>query len=482
MEKRTKQIAAIVIIVVIAAATGIGVWLYFEFSSPYWVTPGAPGDITEDQWIKIGCLGDLNDIQGQGNYKGAYLQAKEINEAGGITVDGTTYYFALGREDTGESRPVLDESIGLAAAQRLLSNGAEFFVGGFRTEACEVYREPIMDAKKLFFGTGSADNEMCEAVGHNYPKYKYWFRVMPINGTALATQQLWFIVALQGFLNATYYPQGEEIDTAVILRENLDWTDAFNSSNAFHLGLEMITGMNVIDMPYDSAATADDFVDIWADIKDDGADIVIPVISAGTGIFMSAEWKASEAPCIVSGINVESQEKSYWEETNGAGEYETTMVPLTRTNKTSLTLEYYDRFIDQWGAPPLYTATGAYDALFILADAINQTQSFDVDTLITYLEGGEWVGTSASVRRFKFTGNHDILAWMGPGQDTDLSQTIIAQWMDDGEGGGELRAVDGLPHSDGLVSAAENPYTFYPEDMAVYNYTVPDWVHTAWSS
>ncbi|TFF87522.1 MAG: hypothetical protein EU549_04570, partial [Promethearchaeota archaeon] len=413
MEKKTKQIAAIVAIVVIAAASGIGVWLYLSLRSPYWVTPGAPSDITEDQYIKVGCLGDLNDIQGQGNYKGAYLRAKELNEAGGVTVGNTTYYFALAKEDTGESRPVLDESIGLAAAQRLLDAGAEFFVGGFRTESCEVYREPIMDAQKIFFGTGSADNGMCEAVDEDYPKYKYWFRTMPINGTALATQQLWFIVALQGYLNNTYYPT-EEIDTAVILRENLDWTDAFNNTNTFHLGLEGLTGMTVHDYPYDSAATAEDFDDIWDDIKGLGADIVIPVISAGTGIFMSSKWKASAAPCIVSGINVESQEKSYWDETDGAGEYETTMVPLTRTNKTEITLDYYDRFIAQWGAPPLYTATGAYDSLTLLHDAINQTKSFDVDTLITYFEGGEWVGTSASVNKFIFTVNHDILAWMGP--------------------------------------------------------------------
>ncbi|MGM0469237.1 MAG: hypothetical protein ACQERB_10580, partial [Promethearchaeati archaeon] len=152
MERRTKQLVAVVAIVVIATASGVGIWLFLSLRGPTWLLPGAPSGIPEDQWIKVGCLGDLNDIQGIGNYEGAHFAAYEINSNGGVEVNGTTYYVAVAKEDTAESRPVYDTTIGVAAAERMLEvHGAEYIVGGFRTEVLEAYIETVMDAETLFF-------------------------------------------------------------------------------------------------------------------------------------------------------------------------------------------------------------------------------------------------------------------------------------------------------------------------------------------
>lgn len=480
MEKGTKRILVIVLIIVIAGGVGVTVWLLWP--KEYWVTPGVSG-IPEEQWIKVGCLGDLGDIQGQANYEGAFLSAKIVNQAGGIDVDGTTYYIALGAEDTGESREPLDESLGISAVLSLLEHGAEYFIGGFRTEAVLAYREDIMDAEKLFLSTGCAGNEFTEPLNTTagYEKYKYYFRVMPTNGTTLATQMFWFWLALRGYLNAVY-GAFNPIDSCVILREAHVWTDPFNATSNFATNLALYTGMTVIDMPFNPGASADDFDSYWDTIENTHhADIVIPIISGGAGIFMASKYKQFEVPCVVGGINVESQGPEYWDETDGGAEFELTMVPLTRTNKTSITVDYYDLYVSEYGHVPLYTATGAYDAINLLTDVISSTQSFDVDDLISAFESGEWVETSGSVRKFKFTGLHDIRAWMAPGDDTDLAQTLFAQWMDDGTGEGELRAVGSFPYPYGLVNHLYNPYSFYPEGMVVYNYTLPDWVIDAWT-
>ncbi|MBD3216117.1 MAG: ABC transporter substrate-binding protein [Candidatus Lokiarchaeota archaeon] len=501
MERRTKQIVAIVAIAAIAVGTGVGIGIYFLFSPPYWETPGAPTGISEDRWIKVGLVGDLDDPSGVGNYQGAYLAVEEINKDGGIVVNGTRYYFAIASENTGEARPSYDITIGQRAVETLLSNGAEYFVGGFRTEVVEAYRENIMNAKKIFLSSGCAGDGLTEDVESTPAKYKYYFRVMPINETSLATQTLFFVQGLQYHLNASYYGAtsgARQIDKAVILRENLDWTEAFGDGSDFQNALSSFFTGGISEVLVNPDEGTDAFIGIWDSINNTGAEVVIPVISAGLGSSMSTTYAEYVNPSyILCGINVAAQELSYWEDTNGACEYETTLTPLTDTNKTPVTKEYYNRYYAKYSEAPLYTATGAYDSIYLLADAINNT-GFNVDNLISYFETTEWVNMSGSTNKFKFTHNHDVLTCGSIYEGTNLvpltseerlySQTLIAQWEDQ-----EQKAVDCNYHISngntylGLtgksnVMGVVNPFTFYPEGMAIRNFTVNPEVQSIWLS
>ena len=178
MEQLTKRILAIVLIAVIGVGVGITVWI---FVAPYsWGAkdcPGAPSNITEDQIIRIGVLGGLYDIQGAGQLEGAQLAAYEINTAGGIDVNGKTYYIGITAEDTDESNPNLDTTKGVAAAERIINyKRVQFLTGGFRTESLSVYLETVMNAKIPFIGSGAATDSFCENVLLDYARYKYFFR------------------------------------------------------------------------------------------------------------------------------------------------------------------------------------------------------------------------------------------------------------------------------------------------------------------
>ena len=52
-----------------------------------YTVPGVTSSVPLNQVIKIGILGDMNDITGNHSWKGAMLAAREINEAGGIEPD-----------------------------------------------------------------------------------------------------------------------------------------------------------------------------------------------------------------------------------------------------------------------------------------------------------------------------------------------------------------------------------------------------------
>ena len=196
---------AVVLIVVIVAGVGVGLFLFLP-AAPYGavvvgqlVTPGAPAGTPSDRIIVVGIIGSITEIQGEGEWKGAYLACDELNTAGGVTVGGETYYFGIVAEDTFESDPSLDISKGTAAATKLVTeDNAQYAIGGFRTEAVLAYQEIFMDEEMLFFGTGASTDIFCQNVLDDYDRYKYFFRTMPINSTSLASSLLRYLLYLDG--------------------------------------------------------------------------------------------------------------------------------------------------------------------------------------------------------------------------------------------------------------------------------------------
>ena len=91
-----------------------------------------PGVIIQpSDLIKIGILGDMKSISGIHAWNGAFLAAKEINQAGGISIGGITHYVGLVSEDTDEENYNLDVSKGVAAAEKMVAQHApDFIVGG----------------------------------------------------------------------------------------------------------------------------------------------------------------------------------------------------------------------------------------------------------------------------------------------------------------------------------------------------------------
>ena len=456
MERTTKRILAIVLIIAVAGA-GIGVGLWFVLAPPVSVfeTPGVSG-VPDNRLIKIGCLGGITEIQGEGNYEGAWLAARNINQAGGVQVNGTTYYIGLVSEDTDESNPVLDVTKGVAAAEKIIEvDGAEYIIGGFRTEALKAYVEVVMDAKKLFLGTGASTDYFCYNVYgeaySSYTRYKYWFRIMPINSSALGGSQIRQTAFLGGYLSAVL---AKPITKVAILREALDWT--IPMANALNTYLPLYGFSIVADIQYPITATATDFATYWNQIEGVDAQITIPVISAQGGIYMMSQYAALQPQCLIAGIDVQSQLDTFWGDTGGDCKYEMIMQSVHRTNKTDLTIAFWDDFIAKWGHEPLYTAVGSYDAVGLIAEGINATGSFKAEKLITWLESftrsSPKIGTSVSTGMFAFNPAHDVeVGW-------PYGTTLYCQWQ-----------------ADGSKSVVSSGNLLYPDSIVTGAIALPPW-------
>lgn len=205
--------------------------------------PGISVAIPLSQVIKIGILNDMDDISGISSWNGAYLAAKEINEAGGVLINSTTYYVGLVAEDTDEADPNLVVSKGVAAAETMVNyHDPHYIIGGFRTEALFAYQEVIMDAKIPFISTGASTDVFCENVRDNYARYKYFFRILPLNSTSSAVELLYYYASLVAYLNATY---GFSTITFGILSEDLSQWTSLVAALQFYLPF-LIPGSTVL--------------------------------------------------------------------------------------------------------------------------------------------------------------------------------------------------------------------------------------------
>ena len=76
------------------------------------------------------------------------------------------------------------------------------------------------------------------------------------------------------------------------------------------------------------------------------------------------------------------------------------------------------------GRSPVYTAFGAYDAVYIYADAVKRAGSTDADAVIKELEKTSYIGIAG---RIEFDDTHDVK----PGPATFKGPSLLlAQWRD----------------------------------------------------
>ncbi len=494
METLTKRILAIVLIAVIGTGIGVGAWFFLgqEKSIP-WQTPGVTG-IPSNRLIKVGVLNDIGEIQGDHAWQGAWLAAYNINTAGGIDVNGTKYYIAVIAEDTDESAAQLDVTKGVAAAQKIISiDGAQYLMGGFRTEALKAYIEVVMDSKTIFFGTGAATDSFCENVVDSYSRYKYFFRTNPHNSSAMGKQIIYFLIyaaffgiPLQAYVQGAaaaptdpYYGTGIpgqknslNVTKIAILREDLDWTIPFAAAIKTYIPYPLVK-----EIAYPITASSEDFTTYINQIQAAGAQVCIPIISGQGGIKMTTAYADIQPNFLLCGVDVQAQTSEYWSDTLGGCAYEIyshSFAGLNNTNATPLSQPYYDQYEAKWGHAPLYTGSGCYDSMYLLADAIDQTNSFNEPALINFLESitrtSPRVNLSVTVEKFAFTqvsegfaGAHDVVA------DYPFATIAYGQWQPKG-------LTDGAQIC--IPTGASTPlsiYSIYPDRLATGSMLLPPW-------
>jgi branched-chain amino acid transport system substrate-binding protein len=391
------------------------------------------------------------------------LAAKDINTAGGVLVGSKRYYIGITAEDTDESNPNIDTNKGVAAAERIVNyKQCQYVLGGFRTESVKVYLETILNAKLPFISVGVATDSFCgnvrgdplEFPDTNYERYKYFFRIMPINSTSLGGEIFSYLLTFAAMNGVNKFG---------IIYEDLDWTEPTVYALKTYIPLlGMGFGAEVVASVGYPTTVDQNAMDTYIDqIDANNTQILIPVISAQGGIYMMDAYARKQPGFVINGIDVQSQLDTFWDDTNGACLYETCLQAVYAVNKTSTTVDFFERFAAEYGKDPLYTGVGAYDAVQLYASAINETQSFAADDIIDYLEGfnkaNYYEGVSGLIA---FTPSHDQY------EGYPYGYTLFVQWQPGPTPGTGKKVVVPSITSTGYI---------YPPSLWTGTYLLPEW-------
>lgn len=362
--------------------------------------------------IKIGVLGPMSFTQGEGHWNGATMAADEINGAGGVKVAGVMRPIKLIKVDTNEflSIPDATNAVEMAVSRYKV----DFLVGGFRTEAVQVMQDIAMDAKKIFIGCGAAHPELCTRVTKDYDRYKYWFRLTPINSKYLGKVDFILLGTAAAIMKKAL---GIKKIKVAVVAEKAAWADPIVNISQKLLPAKM--GMEVVGVWRPSPVAKDCTAELAA-IQRAGAHIVFTTFSSSVGLTFAKQMGELKVPAVAVGINVESQKSGFWEATGGKGNYVETINTYARVAITPKTIPFYDKYVKLFNQAPNYTA-GTYDALYILKEAVEKAGSVNSDKVLPFLEKTDYIDTAG---RVVFDKSHDV-TW-GPGYVT----AIGTQWQD----------------------------------------------------
>jgi hypothetical protein len=278
-------------------------------------------------------------------------------------------------------------------------------MGGFRTEAVEVYREVAMDEEKMFFNCGAATEALQFSCVDDYDTYKYWFKVTPYNEHFLAQSVLRIIDFVAAKIRLALNMTSDATLDAVIIAEDLEWSkdEQVPVYEAALPGLNIDNKETYLVSSLDPASTTGALADVAATYD---PHIIIPVYSGAMGVYfagtlMTYVGVGALGP-VPAGINVYAQLNEPWalglnSTDPGDGMYAAFNVILdtwaTELAATPKTLPFLTAFQTYAGGEyPLYTAV-TYDALFVLKEMLEDegyvdagVGKVDADDVIAWYE------------------------------------------------------------------------------------------------
>ncbi len=369
--------------------------------------------------IKIGVIGPMKYVQGQGHWNGALMAADEINVRGGVQVGDQRMKIELIKADSNEFLNITDAT---NAMERLISRDrVNFVVGGFRTEAVFAMQDIAMEHKVIFIGCGASHNELCSRVAQNYAFYKYWFRESPYNSSMLARTSFIHLGYVADIMKKEL--NIPKIKVAVVAEKAM-WADAFTKTAEMVITQQ---GMELAGTWRPSPVATDVSAELAA-IQRSGAHIIFTIFSSSVGIPFARQAGELKIPAAQVGINVEAAKDGFWQATQGKGNYVFTSATFCRgVESNENTKAFVDAYVKRFGETPTYTSA-TYGAIkYGLVPSIEKVGTLDPDQIVAFLENYEHKNQDATIKYTKDPDGkplHDI-TW-GPGYTVG----IAIQWQD----------------------------------------------------
>ena len=362
----------------------------------------------EDKPIVIGVNTAIQLQVGRDAIDATKLAIDEINAQGGVIGRKLEMVVA----DEGEAAAD-GPKMGIAAVNKLTGEDhVNVLLGGYDSGVTLGELPHIIRAKTIFLGIGSASPAIQNKMKDDYDHYKYIFRVNPINSAKQAKGLVDFISGkLKGELG---------YQKISIIGENAKWVQ--DVVPALKKGAED-AGLQVPLAEFFDVQTAD-FSPLFSKVKDNGSQYLLIILSHAASDVFVKQWYDAKVPVPIGGIDVKGQDANFFDRVGGKSIAEVSTNFILRAPLTPKTVPFWDAFVKAYGRPPVYTAPGAYEAVYIYADAVTRAKTTDTDKVIAELEKTDYIGTRG---RVQFDELHEVKD--GPGFVNEL----FVQWQNEGK-------------------------------------------------
>jgi branched-chain amino acid transport system substrate-binding protein len=353
--------------------------------------------------IRIGITTPIQLAVGKDTVDAAQMAVDEINAKGGVL--GRPLELVVADEGTAPET-------GIAAVQRLVdSEGADILIGGYVSGVVLAQMPHIAEREVVYLGVGGSSPQITAQVAENYEDFRGIFRVSPPNAVRQAAQSVEVVRdVVMGELGMT---------RIAILMEDAAWTQA--TMPPIRDGI-VAAGGEVVAVESFEVGLAD-FSPVMARLQSSGAQFVFTLLSAAQSEGLIRQWRDAQMPFMLGGIHTKALAADYFDRIGGAAASEIAANLVMRAPITERTIPFWDAFVARTGRTPVYTGPGAYDAVYVFAEAAERAGSLGFDALVAALEATDRVGTNG---RILFEKNHDVRT--GPG----YANIVFAQWQADG--------------------------------------------------
>jgi branched-chain amino acid transport system substrate-binding protein len=386
-----------------------------------WTSLGS-GPASASDPIIIGVPTSLTALEGRESLNAVKMAVEEINAKGGVTVGKDKRLLTLETMDLRDSSPGVPVSEALLGLEKIITDKKvkAILVGPFRSEALLAGMDIIAKYKVPMIGTIAMSPKSEAKIKKDPAKYKYCFRVC-LNAKYLVG----YLAKALGFMNKEFgwdklYGMHQDVlwarltgqFTSKVVTSKMGWKEV--GSQAFPTG-------------------ASDFAASLQKARAGGAQVIMPIFDMPQSGILLKQWRSMKVPAMLVGFISPMAGPGAWKTFDGkiAGLINTNFEigSAIPTQKYAPAKEFYDNYLKKYGKPMEagHGPAPSYDAVYILAEAIERAGTLDPDKLVAEIEKTDRRGV---IGKIKFDDGHQAIYGDDP---TKTAAGCIWQWTNDGK-------------------------------------------------
>ncbi|MEM2370889.1 MAG: ABC transporter substrate-binding protein [Candidatus Bathyarchaeia archaeon] len=363
--------------------------------------------LKEGDYVVFGVPTALGSIEGRDGWMSVQMAVEEINKKGGIKIGQKRHQIKAYAIDTREHEPGIPLHDALIAQEKLILERKPHAIvlGNFRSEVLLSTMDLIAKYKIPYICSIAMTPLMQKKVVEDYEKYKYTFR-NALNAPYLSM----YLSKLMEFIQKEF-----GFSRAYLVVQDTLWAVATGS------GLEKWFKENKWDVvgfdKYPLGAT--DFATSLMKVRAQKADVLIPIFDMPQSGILLKQARAMKVEALPVGFISPIAPENAYEVFEGEVEgfvnlvFEVGPLPVKAVPKS---MEYNRNFGKRWGEAARKSLSGhgpgpSYDAVYIMAYAIEKAGTLDPDAIVKALEATDMQGV---IGRIKFGKDHQVIFGMDP--------------------------------------------------------------------